>query len=97
MLPFVAHGAAQQIGRAWFGSEPAALPCRPGFPTQPKGTGGEQRDSDDVAKGGRSLYQPIAAPGGSRKALQQGKHGIHKIAAKHSVGVGVVQRIKAGL
>jgi hypothetical protein len=29
--------------------------------------------------------------------LQQGKHGIHKIAAKHSVGVGVVQRIKAAL
>jgi hypothetical protein len=31
------------------------------------------------------------------KALQQGKLGIHKIAAKHSAGVGVVQRIKAAL
>jgi hypothetical protein len=27
------------------------------------------------------------------KALHEGKHGIHKIATKHSVGVGVVQRI----
>jgi hypothetical protein len=31
------------------------------------------------------------------KALQEGKQGIHKIAAKNSVGVGVVQRIKAAL
>jgi DNA invertase Pin-like site-specific DNA recombinase len=31
------------------------------------------------------------------KALRKGDQGIHKIAAAHSVGVGVVQRIKAGL
>jgi hypothetical protein len=31
------------------------------------------------------------------RALQEGKHGIHKIAARHRVGVGVVQRIKAAL
>jgi hypothetical protein len=30
-------------------------------------------------------------------AKAQGRHGIHNIAAKHNVGVGVVQRIKAAL
>jgi hypothetical protein len=49
-----------------------------------------------------SLGKPIGRPriaasteAAIAKALEQGKHGIHKIAAKHSVGVGVVQRIKA--
>jgi hypothetical protein len=35
--------------------------------------------------------------GAIARELQQGKLGIHKIAAKHNVGFGVVQRIKAAL
>ncbi len=48
----------------------------------------------------RPIGRPRVAPqieAAIAKALQQCKLGIHKIAAKHSVGVGVVQRIKAAL
>jgi len=44
-----------------------------------------------------TLAPDASIEGAIAKALQQGKHGIHKIAATHSVGVGVVQRIKAAL
>src|SRR5262249_51194057 len=40
---------------------------------------------------------PARAEAAIARALQEGKHGIHKIAARRSVGVGVVQRIKAAL
>ena len=40
---------------------------------------------------------PAAVEAAIASALQQGRHGIHKIAAKHSIGVGVVQRIKASM
>jgi hypothetical protein len=45
----------------------------------------------------RRPRSPVRIEAAIAKALQQGKHGIHKITAKHSVGVGVVQRIKAAL
>jgi hypothetical protein len=45
----------------------------------------------------RRPRSPVRIEAAIAKALQQGKHGIYKITAKHSVGVGVVQRIKAAL
>ena len=61
---------------------------------------GIARARDNGTKSGKPIGRPRVPPSveaAIAKALQQGKHGIHKIAAKHSVGVGVVQRIKAAL
>jgi DNA invertase Pin-like site-specific DNA recombinase len=61
---------------------------------------GITRTRDKGTKSGKPIGRPrIAAniEAAIARALQQGKLGIHKIAAKHSVGVGVVQRIKAAL
>src|SRR5262245_22235070 len=52
------------------------------------------RARDKGTKGGKPIGRPrvpAQVEAAIAKALQQGKHGIHKIAAKHSVGVGVVQ------
>src|SRR5215510_443603 len=61
---------------------------------------GIARARDKGTKSGKPIGRPrIPAniEAAIARALQQGRHGIHKIAAKHSVGVGVVQRIKAAL
>jgi DNA invertase Pin-like site-specific DNA recombinase len=61
---------------------------------------GIARARDKGTKSGKPIGRPripASIESAIAKALQQGKHGIHKIAAKHSVGVGVVQRIKAAL
>jgi len=61
---------------------------------------GIARARDNGTKSGKPIGRPRIAANievAIARALQQGKLGIHKIAAKHSVGVGVVQRIKAAL
>ena len=61
---------------------------------------GIARARDEGTKSGKSIGRPripASIEAAIARALQQGKLGIHKIAAKHSVGVGVVQRIKAAL
>jgi len=61
---------------------------------------GIARARDKGTKSGKPIGRPRVAASieaAIAKALQQGKFGIHKIAAKHSVGVGVVQRIMATL
>ena len=59
---------------------------------------GIARARDKGTKSGKPIGRPripARIEAAIAKALQDGKHGIHKIAAKHSVGV--VQRIKAAL
>jgi DNA invertase Pin-like site-specific DNA recombinase len=61
---------------------------------------GIARARDKGTKSGKPIGRPrvpATIEAAIAKALQHGKHGIHKIAAKHRVGVGVVQRIKAAL
>jgi short-subunit dehydrogenase len=61
---------------------------------------GIARARDKGTKSGKPIGRPCVPAtieAAIAKALQQGKYGIHKIAARHSVGVGVVQRIKASL
>jgi hypothetical protein len=61
---------------------------------------GIARARDKGTKSGKPIGRPripASIETAIAKAPQQGKHGIHKIAARRSVGVGVVQQIKAGL
>jgi DNA invertase Pin-like site-specific DNA recombinase len=56
---------------------------------------GIARARDKGTKSGKPIGRPRVPARIEAKALQEGKYGIHKIAAKNSVGV--VQRIKAAL
>ena len=61
---------------------------------------GIARARDKGTRSGKPIGRPrvpAQIEAATAKALQKGEHGILKIAAKHSVGVGVVQRIKASL
>ena len=61
---------------------------------------GIARARDKGTKSGKPIGRPrvpAKTEAAIAKALQMGDHGIHKIAAHHGVGVGVVQRIKGGL
>jgi DNA invertase Pin-like site-specific DNA recombinase len=61
---------------------------------------GIARARDKGTKSGKPLGRPripAIVEAAIARSLQQGKHGIHKIAATHSVGVGAMQRIKAAL